>query len=135
MSRPIQTYPTLEAALAVATIHPTRFSAIIEIEHATAGRCWVLHDGQMCNLARVMSSEPERYGKIVRLISEQVLEDLLQPAPAVSAREAAIDRAETAAFAEIEGTPLRSPHGRPNRTCTECGSPVYGEFCTHCFES
>ena len=135
MSRPILTYPTFDAALAVAMINPTRFAAIIEIEHATAGRCWVLHDGQMCNLAWVMPSEPERYGKILRLISQQVIEDLLQPAPAVSAREAAIDRAETSAFAEIEGTPLRSPHGRRNRTCVECGSPVYGEFCTHCFES
>ncbi len=44
-----------------------------------------------------------------------------------------IDRAETLAMLELEGTPLRDRH-RVNRICLECGSPVYGEFCTHCPE-
>jgi hypothetical protein len=50
---------------------------------------------------------------------------------------ASLDIAETAAMCELEGTPLApiATYTRPTRKCIECGSPVYGEHCTHCFES
>lgn len=46
----------------------------------------------------------------------------------------ALAMAEIAEACEAEGTPLRSNRGRPDRTCVECGSAVYGDFCTHCHE-
>ncbi len=45
--------------------------------------------------------------------------------------------AEIGAACEIEGTPLApvATYARPIRRCVECGSLVYGEYCTHCMES
>lgn len=46
-----------------------------------------------------------------------------------------LDRLETLAASELEGTPIRPAYKpRANRTCIECGSPIYGESCTHCHE-
>lgn len=44
--------------------------------------------------------------------------------------------AEIGAACEIEGTPLApiAAHTRAIRTCVECGSPVHGDHCAHCFE-
>jgi hypothetical protein len=43
--------------------------------------------------------------------------------------------AEMEAATGAEGTPPDGRGRRPDRTCVECGSPVYGEHCTHCMES
>jgi hypothetical protein len=61
-----------------------------------------------------------------------------RPASPVDAGESysVLDIAETAAMCELEGTPLApvAAYTRAARECVECGSPVYGDHCTHCHE-
>lgn len=54
-----------------------------------------------------------------------------------AARTVVSGMAEIAAACEIEGTPLApvAAYTRSARRCTECGSLVYGDHCTHCHES
>jgi hypothetical protein len=56
--------------------------------------------------------------------------------PAAGHEYTELDRLETLAACDVEGSPIR-PAAKPkaNRTCAECGSFVYGERCTHCHES
>jgi hypothetical protein len=58
------------------------------------------------------------------------------PAPDRLAAHRGFYGQETAAILEAEGTPLApaAVPARPRRTCIECGSPVYSEYCTHCME-
>jgi hypothetical protein len=68
-----------------------------------------------------------------RITAERFPEQPATPSP-VKVEVPALD--EIASACEAERTPLRLRQASSQRrTCVECGSPVYGEFCTHCFES
>jgi hypothetical protein len=86
---------------------------------------------------RLFPLTPDRPGgKVFRRPSAALAAAVLAlvPADARPYQYTDLDRAEGLAMLDLEGTPLRSPRRRPDRMCIECGSPVYGEVCTHCHE-
>jgi hypothetical protein len=85
-----------------------------------------------------VSNEPGRFRRATPAFVEAAwaAAGVDRSGPTAAYKYTEVDRLETLAACEAEGTPIRpATKPRANRTCIECGSPVYGDHCTHCPES